>query len=235
MSTYKTTYNIEGKILYEDKSILVCRKDSGVPVQSARMGTMDLESMLKNYISAVNPGKMPYIGVVHRLDQPVEGILVFGKTPRDTAELNSQMAKGMMEKRYLAVTCGVPQEKEGTFVDFLKKDGRQNSSIVTDKGVAGAKKAVLDYRVLEVAEGYALTEILLHTGRHHQIRVQFAHHGIALRGDRKYGESAQEIPTVALCAYRLKFNHPNNRKKMEFSTAPVNEAFQRFSFCDSIK
>lgn len=234
MSIYQTTYNIE-EIIYEDRSILVCRKEAGLPVQSARMGTMDLESILKNHIAAENPGQMPYLGVVHRLDQPVEGILVFGKTSRDTAELNKQMAKGIMEKRYLAVTCGIPEQREGTFTDYLKKDGRQNTSCVVGKEIPGAKKAVLDYKVLEEADGFALVEILLHTGRHHQIRVQFAHHKIPLLGDRKYGGADQQTSTVALCAYSLKFNHPKNKKKMDFITTPKHEAFQRFSFCKSIK
>lgn len=235
MSINRMTYNIEDKILYEDKNMIVCFKESGVPVQSARMGTMDLESMLKNYLALQNPGGVPFVGVVHRLDQPVEGVLVFGKTRRAAAELNRQMSKGLMQKYYLAVTSKIPENKSGTLVDYLVKDGRQNMSCIAKKTAAGAKKAVLDYKVLEEEQQNALVEILLHTGRHHQIRVQFAHMGAPLLGDRKYGEDSQTYQSVALCAYSLTFMNPENGKKMNFTAVPEHEAFQGFSFCKSIK
>ena len=127
-------------IIYEDEQILVCRKHSGMAVQSARVGQMDLESELRNYRNG------NYIGIVQRLDQPVEGVLVFGKTPQATAWLNKQHQNGMMKKEYLAVFTGTPvKEKQGIWEDYLIKDGKTNTSRVTDKKDKKKKKAVLSY------------------------------------------------------------------------------------------
>ena len=159
-------------IIYEDEQILVCRKHSGMAVQSARVGQMDLESELRNYRNG------NYIGIVQRLDQPVEGVLVFGKTPQATAWLNKQHQNGMMKKEYLAVFTGTPvKEKQGIWEDYLIKDGKTNTSRVTGKKDRMAKKAVLSYRIMDWRDDRGLAEIRLGTGRHHQIRVQMAHHG----------------------------------------------------------
>ena len=141
--------NIKDRILYEDKDILVCHKPAGLAVQNARIGAMDLESMLKNYISTKNPGKMPYLAVVHRLDQPVEGILVFALNQKAAASLSSQMAGKDASKKYLAVTDRIPENTEGILEDYLKKEPKGNVSSVVSKGTKGAKKARLAYKVLE--------------------------------------------------------------------------------------
>ena len=168
-------------IIYEDEQILVCRKHSGMAVQSARVGQMDLESELRNYRNG------NYIGIVQRLDQPVEGVLVFGKTPQATAWLNKQHQNGMMKKEYLAVFTGTPvKEKQGIWEDYLIKDGKTNTSRVTGKKDRMAKKAVLSYRIMDWRDDRGLAEIRLGTGRHHQIRVQMAHHGMPLWADGKY-------------------------------------------------
>ena len=134
-------YQIEENILYEDKEILVCRKTAGMPVQAAKIGTMDMESALKNYLAQKTPGKIPYLGVVHRLDQPVEGILVFAKTSEAAGNLSKQMMAGGAGKYYLAVTEGKAKSSEGTLTDYLKKNGLakggslENALMFDEKGL----------------------------------------------------------------------------------------------------
>ena len=192
--------NIENMILYEDKEIIVCHKAAGIAVQSARIGMPDMESTLKNYLVAKNPGKMPYLGVVHRLDQPVEGVLVFAKNKKAAAGLTGQITSGSVTKEYLAVTAQKVEKVQGHLEDYLKKDGKTNTSAVVTPETDGAKKAVLDYEVLnEVSDERTLTgkrilvRIQLGTGRHHQIRVQMAHAGMSLLGDRKYNPEDSSI------------------------------------------
>lgn len=230
------TGDIKQRILYEDKDILVCKKPAGLAVQNAKIGAMDLESMLKNYLAEKYPGNLgrngrayedaaPYLAVIHRLDQPVEGILVFGKTPMVAKELNRQMAESKMEKYYLAVTGQRPVREQATLEDYLKKDGRMNTSAVVQKGVPGAKLARLSYETLEVKE-HALLKVHLNTGRHHQIRVQLAHAGMPLLGDTKYGGAGGRH--LALCAAQLSFLHPTKGNSMCFSIVPEGEAFGEF-------
>ena len=221
---------IEDCIIYEEKDFLVCHKPSGLAVQNARIGTMDMESALKNYLAAKNPGKIPYLAVVHRLDQPVEGVLVFAKSQKAAGKLSSQMAAGEMGKYYLAVTKGKPSEKAGVLEDYLKKDGKNNLSSVVKQGSAGAKKAILRYEVLEELEEKVLLGIKLETGRHHQIRVQLAHHGMALAGDRKYNKESENGISLGLCSEQLFFAHPMTGKKMEFHTIPTGNAFEGFAY-----
>ena len=141
--------DIRDYILYEDKDILVCHKPAGIAVQNARVGSMDMESLLKNYIAQKVPGKIPYLGIIHRLDQPVEGVLVFALNPKAAADLNRQMTTGKIKKVYLAITEGHAQVKSAKLVNWLKKDNRTNSSAVVTEGTVGAKKAILSYEVLK--------------------------------------------------------------------------------------
>lgn len=227
--------SIQDYILYEDKEILVCHKPAGIAVQNARMGMADMESSLKNYLAVKNPGKMPYLGIVHRLDQPVEGVLVFAKTPKEAAELNRQITAKTVTKEYLAVSAQMPDEKQGHLEDYLKKDNRTNSSAVVTQQIPGAKKAVLDYCVQEEIEDErtetgkrVLVKIILDTGRHHQIRVQMAHKGMPLLGDRKYNASDKSGLSLGLCSCHLVFQHPATKKEMEYRVRPKNEAFAGF-------
>lgn len=223
---------INENILYEDKEILVCRKPSGMPVQAAGIGTMDLESALKNYLAQKTPGKIPYLAVVHRLDQPVEGVLVFAKTQGAAGNLSKQIMAGGAGKYYLAVTEGVPGKQEGIFIDYLKKNGKANMSQAVPENTPGAKKAILHYRVLDQKEmngkSRALLKIKLETGRHHQIRVQLSHAGIPLLGDRKYNPSGEKGTSLGLCSCGLEFKHPKTGKIMKFETEPQGTAFLDF-------
>lgn len=215
------------EIIYEDEAIIVCRKEAGVAVQTARAGQADVVSLLKNY--RAKKKEEPYIGLIHRLDQPVEGVMVFAKTQQAAAKLSAQVSSRSMEKEYLAVTTGVPKPQKGELRDWLLRDGKTNTSAVVDKGTPQAKEAVLDYEVEQVSENgqQALVHIWLHTGRHHQIRVQFAHAGYPLVGDTKYGKSEQNSRycPVALCSCRIGFVHPVTKKKMEFVIEPKGKAF----------
>ena len=224
-------------ILYEDQEIIVCHKTAGIATQTARLGEPDMVSMLKNYL------KTDYIAVVHRLDQPVEGILVFAKTKKAAANLSSQNAGQTMNKQYYAAVWMPEEEAEtqkGVLVDYLLKDGKTNTSKVVNAQTPEAKRAELSYEIvktqkLETDGKKALVRIALKTGRHHQIRVQMANAGMPLMGDAKYASEEfkafsreQRIKNVALCAYRLEFLHPMTGKRMEFQAEPMGEAFRSF-------
>lgn len=220
------------EIIYEDEALLVCRKAPGVPVQSSRAGQQDMVSLLKN--ARAKKGETPYIGIVHRLDQPVEGLMVFAKTKRAAASLSEQIRNRQIDKQYLALVCGVPEPSEGELTDYLLRDGASNLSRVVPEGTPGAKQARLSYRVEqsypETAEHpvYARVRIQLHTGRHHQIRVQLAHAGYPLKADVKYGTAAPGAGfcPIALCSCQLCFTHPVTGKRLEFQTEPTGAGFQ---------
>lgn len=205
------------EILYEDEAVLVCRKPAGVATQTKRLAQADMESLLKNY--RAGKGEPPYIGVVHRLDQPVEGVMVFAKTKEAATDLSRQIAAKTADKFYYAMTDGVPPRKKGTLEDYLLRNGKTNTSEVVCRGTAEAKRAVLSYEVLEQNGKNAVLNIKLETGRHHQIRVQLSHAGFAIVGDKKYNFKENIAPSgrsLALCSYKIGFKHPVTRKKLEF-------------------
>lgn len=225
------------RILFEDQDIIVCHKPAGIATQTARVGQADMVSELANYLKAACPNcKKPlYVGVIYRLDQPVEGILVFAKNREAAANLSRQAAGDSMTKEYLAAVYKESVPRAGELTDYLLKDGRTNVSRVVPSEVKGAKEARLSYEILsEEPSGTALVKIRLYTGRHHQIRVQMANAGMPLLGDRKYaGEAAAAVSLqlgireLALCAYRLSFTHPKTGKRMQFEIRPEGTAFQK--------
>lgn len=219
---------MEIDILYEDGQLLVCRKPAGVPVQSGKVGQKDMVSILRNYRNGKEGDT--YIGLVHRLDQPVQGVMVFAKTKMAAAELSRQITDGRVRKQYLAVICGKPIKKQGVLVDYLLKDARTNTSSIVPEGTKGAKRAELRYRIIAETPGYALAEIDLLTGRHHQIRVQMAGAGMPLAGDRKYNlsDAGQTEKYVALAAHRLSFEHPVLKKEICFEGKPEGVIFKKF-------
>ena len=225
-------------ILYEDAHILVCRKPSGIAVQSANLRVKDMESILKLYLLEKNPQTVPYLGVVHRLDQPVEGILVFGKTQKAAAALSAQAAGGKggkrMSKQYLAVSecADIPPDEDvpsgqTKLTDWLLRDGRTNTSRIVPQRTRGAKESRLLYQTLEIRGLRRLLLVTLLTGRHHQIRVQLAGAGMPVVGDQKY-HPAPTGESLALCAHGLSFYHPETGERMEFSVRPQGEAFEMF-------
>ena len=223
-------YNLKEHILFEDESIIVCYKPAGLAVQNAKVGRMDLESMLRNYLASKMGGRqMPYLAVIHRLDQPVEGILVFAKTQDAARMLNQQLTSYQMKKEYLAVVKGVPKEKEAVLIHELEKDTKTNSSRVVKKKTSQSKRAELSYCLEKTIEETSLLRIVLKTGRHHQIRVQLSHMGMPLIGDNKYNPDVKEVKmTPALCAAKLSFLHPKTKKQLTFTVCPCGEIFQKF-------
>lgn len=215
------------EILYEDDALLVCRKDAGVPVQTSKSGQGDMVSALKTY--RARKKEEPYIGLIHRLDQPVEGVMVFAKTKAAAAHLSGQVSGRLVEKQYLAVLSGIPPEEKGELRDYLLRDGKTNTSRVVPRGTPGAKSAHLSYEVLKSdrEKDRALVRITLHTGRHHQIRVQFAHAGCPIYADAKYGRPLPggEYCPVALCSCRISFVHPVTDREMTFEIQPRGKGF----------
>lgn len=223
------------KILYEDAHIIVVVKPAGMPSQAERSTSMDMVSYLKNMLVRRDKIKNPYIAVVHRLDRPVGGVMVYAKTPKAAASLSKQVSERSISKEYMAVLCGdLPQEK-GTLTDWLLKDGRTNmSQVVAENSHKDAKKAVLNYQVLDEKEVegkiYSLVHIHLETGRHHQIRVQMAHAGAPVAGDMKYGSCTERrFRNTALFSSALEFVHPATGKQMRFESKPETDAFGIFS------
>ena len=208
---------IELKVYYEDNDIIVVHKPAYVSAQSTRGGEVDLESIIKNYIYSKDKTSNPYVAVVHRLDKPVEGIMVYAKTKQAAGHLSGQIQRHEFKKTYLALVNGLVEAKEFVRVEnYLAKDGKSNMSYVVDKNHKDAKKAVLEYRSLgENKDGNTLLEIKLHTGRHHQIRVTMASLGYPLVGEVKYGEGEGK-ENVQLCSYKLEFAHPMSKKTMSF-------------------
>ena len=207
-------------ILYEDNSIIVCIKPAGIATQTKRIGEKDMESMLRTY--RMQKGEESYICVVHRLDQPVSGVMVFAKTKEAAADLSRQIAQKAADKYYYALTDGIPDKDKGTLENYLLRDGKTNLSKVVNSKENGAKRAELSYEVLDKSDTKALLKIKLATGRHHQIRVQMAHAGCPLVGDRKYNfktNMRMGNEPMGLCSYKLGFNHPLTKKKMEFEIA----------------
>lgn len=208
---------MEIRILFEDEQIIVCEKPAGVAVQTKRLGQADMESLLKNY--RASKGETPYIGVVHRLDQPVAGVMVFAKNKEAAADLSRQIKTKLTDKYYYAMTDGVPEEKKGTLEDDLLQNGQTNTSEVVERGTLQAKHAKLSYEVIEQNGRNAILRIKLDTGRHHQIRVQLAHAGMPIVGDKKYNFKENITPSgkqLALCSFKIAFRHPKTHRKLEF-------------------
>lgn len=225
------------EILFEDKDIIICRKPAGVATQTKRLGQQDMESLLKNY--RAKKGEPPYIGIVHRLDQPVEGVMVFAKNQKAAAGLSKQVQERVIGKYYYAVSASRTEANEGVLEDYLFTDKKANFTQVVDKEteenhLKEAKYAKLEYKVVETKEDKTLFDIKLHTGRQHQIRVQMAHVGCPLVGDAKYNvqqdiEGKSNFNTgLALCSYKLEFEHPTKKIPMQFEIQPLGEEFSRF-------
>lgn len=217
-------------ILYEDKDILVCAKPAGLATQTAKIASPDLVSELKKYLAEKEES---YLAVIHRLDQPVEGLLVFAKNREAAGKLNAQLKTGGFDKVYYAVAFNQPPVEEGMLEDYMIKEGSLAKIVTAD--TPGAKKAVLRYKLLAIKRGRALYEVRPETGRFHQIRAQMAHAGMPLLGDKKYADAGirvyserHGIQNVALCAVTLKLIHPGSGEEMLFVKKPAGDVFREF-------
>ena len=202
------------EILYEDNHIIVVVKPFNILSQSDDTKDIDMLTLIKSYLKEKynKPGNV-YLGLIHRLDRPTGGIMVFAKTSKAASRLSEQIRLNLFTKKYLAIVNGYLSEKSGVFEDYILKK-EDNSSVISNLG----KYAKLEYEVLKEKSNLSLVNIILHTGRHHQIRVQFASRNHPLYGDQRYGETSKK--QLALFAYYLSFNYPVTKEKLEFIKYP---------------
>mgnify|MGYP005761817115 FL=1 len=208
-------------IVYEDNHIIVVLKPQGVPTCGDESGDDSLLEGVRRYLKVTyeKPGNV-YVGLIHRLDRPTGGVMVFAKTSKAASRLSEQMRGGDFEKKYFAVLVGTPKEPQKTLVNYLKKNPVNNMVYLCPPTTDGAKMASLDYRVLQEREGLCLAEVRLHTGRTHQIRVQMAGIGHPVYGDMRYGGENAKKGWLALWAYSLSFTHPVTKERMRFMVQP---------------
>ena len=202
------------EILFQDKNIAVCLKPAGVISQSTDGGN-DMISLLNGEFEKNGENAKAY--PVHRLDRETSGVMVYAKNSKSAAALSKQAEQNTRKKHYYAVVRGAPDEKSGVLKDFLFRDKQKNKTFAVKKMRKGVREASLEYNVIEEKDGFALLDILLHTGRTHQIRVQFASRKLPLYGDGKYGGGSGKL---ALFAHTLEFLHPVSGEKMIFSAKP---------------
>lgn len=243
---------MRSKVIYEDEYIIAVHKPAGLAAQTNKYGQQDVVSEIKNYLStskrqktdAQNAYREPYVGLIHRLDQPVEGILLLAKEESAAAALSAQIAENRMKKCYYACVYGKPEQPGGVLENYLLKDTKTNLSKVVPKNSKdrNVKRAELIYKCIRTVDNFpeiggecvqlaaSLVDIQLKTGRHHQIRVQFANRGLPLLGDYKYGttesmeiSNKMKIKNVALCAYQLNFVHPKTKQDMQIQIEPDTE------------
>lgn len=204
------------KPVYEDNHIIIIYKESGEIVQGDKTGDKPLSETVKEYIKQKynKPGNV-FLGVVHRLDRPVSGLVVFAKTSKALSRLNDMFRTGDVHKTYWAVVKRRDIAMEGTLTDWLTRNERQNKSYAHEREVPGAKKAVLKYKVRAVADNYMLIEVTLLTGRHHQIRCQLSHMGCPIKGDLKYGAPRSNPDgSISLLSRRVEFVHPVSKENI---------------------
>ena len=212
-------------IIFEDNHLLVAVKPQNVPVQLDNSQDKDFLTMLKDYlVKTYNKQGNAYLGLVHRLDRPTGGIMVFAKTSKCAERLSKQIKDRTMEKTYFAVLDGVVKLKNNRLVNYLKKDEKTNMVRICPRFEEGAKEAILNYQVIDVKDNKTLVKIDLETGRSHQIRVQFANLGCPVCNDQKYGTGTSK-GNLALWATQIKFDHPISKNKHCFMVPPPYDAY----------
>lgn len=213
-------------ILFEDNHIIVVNKPQGVASQPDETGDKDLYTQIKEYlVEKYNKAGDAYLGVVHRLDRPTGGAIVYAKTSKAAGRLSEQLRNGEFDKTYFAVVCGIPRDAKGKIVSYLKKDERTNTVKIVPQATTGAKRAELDYELLEYNKetNHSLVKVKLYSGRGHQIRVQMQSIKCPVYGDQKYG--GENMPKVMLNLYavELSFVHPVSKQKLIFRVYPPED------------
>ena len=210
------------KVIFEDNHIIVVEKMPNIPSQADKTGDIDMITIIKQYLKEKynKPGNV-YLGLVHRLDRPVGGVMIFAKTSKAASRLSNQVREKFFKKRYITVVDGKLQNKDGILEDYLYKEERTNTSRVVKKEKKNSKYAKLEYQLLAYDEkkDLSLLKINLFTGRHHQIRVQLSNFGHSIFGDQKYGTRGRG-KQIALWAYELEIIHPVTKEKMLFQSLP---------------
>ena len=217
------------QVVYEDNHIIVVNKAPGEIVQGDKTGDTPLSELLKAYLKEKynKPGNV-FCGVVHRIDRPVGGLVVFAKTSKALSRLNNMLREGEIHKKYWALVEGKLQEKEGTLKNYLKSDGRLNKTFISSPDDPEAKESILEYKTISEGERYSLLEVKLITGRKHQIRAQLSGIGHPIKGDLKYGaKRSNPEGSISLLAKKIDFRHPVSKEMISLE-APTPETFQKF-------
>ena len=217
------------EIVYEDNHLIIVYKHSGEIVQGDKTGDVPLSEDVKCYLKEKyqKPGNV-FLGVVHRLDRPVAGLVVFAKTSKALTRLNKMFRDGEVHKTYWAITKNLPPQSEGTLTHWLVRNEKQNKSYAYDHEVPHSKKAILKYRLIGQSDHYCLLEVNLMTGRHHQIRCQLAHMGCPIKGDLKYGaQRSNPDGSICLLAHHVEFVHPVSKQLISLdSPLPEDKLWQ---------
>jgi pseudouridylate synthase len=217
------------EIVYEDNHLIIVYKHSGEIVQGDKTGDVPLSEDVKCYLKEKyqKPGNV-FLGVVHRLDRPVAGLVVFAKTSKALTRLNKMFRDGEVHKTYWAITKNLPPQPEGTLTHWLVRNEKQNKSYAYDHEVPHSKKAILKYRLIGQSDHYCLLEVNLMTGRHHQIRCQLAHMGCPIKGDLKYGaQRSNPDGSICLLAHHVEFVHPVSKQLISLdSPLPEDKLWQ---------
>ncbi|MBQ4277814.1 MAG: RNA pseudouridine synthase [Bacteroidaceae bacterium] len=212
-------------VVYEDNHIIIVNKSSSEIVQGDKTGDVPLSELVKQYIKETyaKPGEV-FLGVVHRLDRPVSGLVMFARTSKALSRLNRMFAEGGVHKTYWAITRNCPSEPEGTLIHWLVRNEKQNKSYAYDHEVPHSKRAELSYKVIGHSQNYHLLEVDLKTGRHHQIRCQLAKIGCPIKGDLKYGaRRSNPDGSISLQAHSMHFIHPVSKQEVSISLQPEGE------------
>ena len=207
---------IVNRILFEDNHLIALNKKSSEIVQGDRTGDSTMPDAIKAYLKNKynKPGNV-FCGVIHRLDRPTSGVILFARTSKGLERMNKQFRDQQTSKTYWAILENKPPNEEGTLINHVKKNEKQNKSYVTSKDTKGSKEAILNYRLISSSERYHLVEIKLETGRHHQIRTQFSKIGCCIKGDLKYGaKRSNRDGSICLHSRQLKFNHPTTKEEI---------------------
>lgn len=227
MNSKKTLSNKQNlQVLYEDNHLIIVNKRAGDIVQGDKTGDKPLSDVVKEYIKDKynKPGNV-YLGVVHRLDRPTTGIVLFAKTSKALPRLNKLFADKKAKKTYWAIVKNAPNKTQDTLINWLKKNPKNNKSTVYDKEISGSKKAILHYNTIKSLDRYFLLEVALETGRHHQIRCQLARIGSPIKGDLKYGfDRSNRDASISLHARQLQFIHPVSKVAVEITAPLPNDA-----------
>ncbi|MDA9327307.1 RNA pseudouridine synthase [Flavobacteriaceae bacterium] len=220
---HSTKDNLE--VLFEDNHLLIVNKKSGDIVQGDKTGDKPLSDVVKEYIKEKynKPGEV-FLGVVHRLDRPTSGVIIFARTSKALERLNKMLRERTISKTYWAVVKNTPLKEKDSLIHFLKKNPKNNKSTVFTKKTDASKKAILHYSVIKKLDNYSLLEIDLETGRHHQIRAQLAYIGSPIKGDLKYGASrSNKDGSIHLHARKISFTHPVSKENILFLAPIPNE------------